>query len=133
MCGIVGLHLRTAQLYPRLGELLTGMLCEMGDRGSDSAGVAVYGDPIWSPPGRACVSVLEVEPNQTVGEELDVDDAHAGDPVADALGNLGRQRGTNGIFSHVEAPPRGPLPLRAWRSPHRSARERRSTDSPPKR
>ena len=53
MCGIVGLHLRDPELYPRLGELLTGMLCEMGDRGSDSAGVAVYGDPIWSPPGRA--------------------------------------------------------------------------------
>ena len=52
MCGIVGLHLRTPELYPRLGELLTGMLCEMGDRGSDSTGVAVYGDPIWSPPGR---------------------------------------------------------------------------------
>ena len=60
MCGIVGLHLRTPELYPRLGELLTGMLCEMGDRGSDSAGVAVYGDPTWSPPGRGCVSVLEV-------------------------------------------------------------------------
>jgi glutamate synthase domain-containing protein 1 len=62
MCGIVGLHLRTPDLYPRLGELLTGMLCEMGNRGSDSAGVAVYGDPIWSPPGRGCVSVLEVRP-----------------------------------------------------------------------
>ncbi|MDT5247325.1 MAG: methylamine---glutamate N-methyltransferase subunit [Mycobacterium sp.] len=62
MCGIVGLHLRTPELYPRLGELLTGMLCEMGDRGSDSAGVAVYGDPIWSPPGRGGVSVLEVDP-----------------------------------------------------------------------
>jgi len=62
MCGIVGLHLRNPQLYPRLGELLTGMLCEMGDRGSDSAGVAVYGDPTWSPPGRGCVSVLEVDP-----------------------------------------------------------------------
>jgi methylamine---glutamate N-methyltransferase subunit A len=62
MCGIVGLHLRTPELYPRLGELLTGMLCEMGNRGSDSAGVAVYGDPIWSPPGRGCVSVLEVRP-----------------------------------------------------------------------
>ncbi|HKP39776.1 glutamine amidotransferase [Mycobacterium sp.] len=62
MCGIVGLHLRTPELYPRLGELLTGMLCEMGDRGSDSAGVAVYGDSAWSPPGRGCVSVLEVEP-----------------------------------------------------------------------
>ncbi|MEZ0341625.1 glutamine amidotransferase [Mycobacterium sp. pV006] len=59
MCGIVGLHLRTPDLYPRLGELLTGMLCEMGDRGSDSAGVAVYGDPTWSPPGRGCVSVVD--------------------------------------------------------------------------
>src|SRR3954452_542692 len=62
MCGIVGLHLRNPDLYPRLGELLAGMLCEMGDRGSASAGVAVYGDPVWSPPGRGCVSVLEVTP-----------------------------------------------------------------------
>lgn len=62
MCGIVGLHLRNPDMYPRLGELLTGMLCEMGDRGSDSAGVAVYGDPALSPPGLGCVSVLEVEP-----------------------------------------------------------------------
>ena len=60
MCGIVGLHLRTPELYPRLGELLTGMLCEMGDRGSDSAGVAVYGDPAWSPPGQGCVSVVDL-------------------------------------------------------------------------
>ena len=60
MCGIVGLHLRTPALYPRLGELLTGMLCEMGNRGSDSSGVAVYGDPIWSPPGRGGVSVVDV-------------------------------------------------------------------------
>src|SRR5258705_13643021 len=60
MCGIVGLHLRTPDLYPRLGELLTGMLCEMSNRGSDSAGVAVYGDPGWTPPGRGCVSLLEV-------------------------------------------------------------------------
>jgi glutamate synthase domain-containing protein 1 len=78
MCGIVGLHLRTPELYPRLGELLTGMLCEMGDRGSDSAGVAVYGDPIWAPPGRGCVSVLEVEPTaDAIG--LDVDVRRVGD------------------------------------------------------
>jgi amidophosphoribosyltransferase len=37
------------------------MLCEMADRGSDSAGVAVYGDPTWSPPGRGCVSLLDVD------------------------------------------------------------------------
>ena len=60
MCGIVGLHLRTPELYPRLGELLTGMLCEMGNRGSDSAGVAVYGDPVWSPSGRGGVSVVDL-------------------------------------------------------------------------
>jgi methylamine---glutamate N-methyltransferase subunit A len=60
MCGIVGLHLRNPELHPRLGELLTGMLCEMSNRGSDSAGVAVYGDPTWTPKGRACVSVLEL-------------------------------------------------------------------------
>ncbi|WP_319457598.1 MULTISPECIES: glutamine amidotransferase [unclassified Mycobacterium] len=61
MCGIVGLHLRNPALYPRLGELLTGMLCEMSNRGSDSAGVAVYGDPEWTPPGQGCVSLLEVD------------------------------------------------------------------------
>ncbi|CAN5504634.1 glutamine amidotransferase [soil metagenome] len=60
MCGIVGLHLRNPELHPRLGELLAGMLCEMGDRGSDSTGVAVYGDPTWSPVGRGCVSLVDV-------------------------------------------------------------------------
>ncbi|WP_030827204.1 glutamine amidotransferase [Streptomyces hygroscopicus] len=59
MCGIVGLHLRKPALYPQLGSLLTGMLCEMQDRGADSAGVAVYGDPRWSPPGHATVSLID--------------------------------------------------------------------------
>jgi glutamate synthase domain-containing protein 1 len=58
MCGIVGLHLREPSLHPRLGELLTGMLGEMVDRGPDSAGMAIYGDPIFSPAGHASVSVL---------------------------------------------------------------------------
>jgi len=81
MCGIVGLHLRTPDLYPRLGELLTGMLCEMGNRGSDSSGVAVYGDPIWSPPGRGGVSLVDVSDaadaaasavTERLGAEVDV-------------------------------------------------------------
>src|SRR3954451_25126329 len=58
MCGIVGLHLREPSLYPRLGELLTGMLCQVTERGPDSAGVAVYGDPRWSPTGESTVSLL---------------------------------------------------------------------------
>ncbi|WP_163376753.1 glutamine amidotransferase [Dietzia sp. Alg238-R159] len=58
MCGIVGLHLRDPGLEPRLGELLTTMLGEMTDRGSDSAGVAMYGNPDWNPAGSATVTVL---------------------------------------------------------------------------
>ncbi|WGL51679.1 hypothetical protein P5P86_17185 [Nocardioides sp. BP30] len=61
MCGIVGLHLRNPELYPRLGELLTGMLCEMEDRGSDSAGIAVYGDPGWSPAGQSSISLIDLD------------------------------------------------------------------------
>ena len=60
MCGIVGLHLRNPELYPRLGELLAGMLCEMEDRGADSAGISVYGDPRWTPPGHGAISLIDV-------------------------------------------------------------------------
>jgi glutamate synthase domain-containing protein 1 len=84
MCGIVGLHLRTPELYPRLGELLTGMLCEMSNRGSDSAGVAVYGDPVWTPPGRGCVSLLSIDDDpetisSSIGSTLGVEVATIGD------------------------------------------------------
>ena len=70
MCGIVGLHLRNPELVPRLGELLTGMFCEMADRGSDSAGVAVSAIPVVT--GRAgLLSVLDVEPEgRRVSEAL---------------------------------------------------------------
>ncbi|GAB22277.1 putative glutamine amidotransferase-like protein [Gordonia polyisoprenivorans NBRC 16320 = JCM 10675] len=77
MCGIVGLHLRNPDLYPRLGELLTGMLGEMQDRGADSAGIAVYGNPSWVPAGHACVSLLEID--------VAADDAQAA--VTEALGS----------------------------------------------
>jgi methylamine---glutamate N-methyltransferase subunit A len=59
MCGIVGLHLRDRALYPELGALLSGMLDQMCDRGPDSAGMAIYGDPTWSPEGHATISLLE--------------------------------------------------------------------------
>jgi glutamate synthase domain-containing protein 1 len=62
MCGIVGLHLREPSLEPRLGELLAAMLGQVVERGPDSAGVAIYGDPRLSPPGRAVVSLLGVSP-----------------------------------------------------------------------
>lgn len=71
MCGIVGLHLRNPELYPRLGELLAGMLTAMEARGADSAGIAVYGDPQWSPPGQSTISLIEVgESREKVAEAL---------------------------------------------------------------
>lgn len=45
MCGIVGLFLKDERLRPELGGLLGSMLGVMTDRGPDSAGFAVYGEP----------------------------------------------------------------------------------------
>ncbi|MFE0750340.1 glutamine amidotransferase [Gordonia sp. NPDC058843] len=77
MCGIVGLHLRNPDLHPRLGEMLAEMLGEMQDRGADSAGIAVYGNRAWAPPGHGCISLLELdvlpdEVSATLGAALGV-------------------------------------------------------------
>jgi glutamate synthase domain-containing protein 1 len=45
MCGIVGLFLKTPKLEPQIGGLTAAMLEVMSDRGPDSAGFAVYGNP----------------------------------------------------------------------------------------
>lgn len=96
MCGIVGLHLREPSLEPRLGELLTAMLGQVVERGPDSAGVAVYGDPRLSPPGRAVVSLLGVTPREAATALPDAvvvaADAttvvHAQSPVAELLATI---------------------------------------------
>jgi glutamate synthase domain-containing protein 1 len=93
MCGIVGLHLREPSLEPRLGELLTAMLGQVVERGPDSAGVAVYGDPRLSPPGRAVVSLLGVTleeastalPDAVVVAADATTVVHAKSPVAELL------------------------------------------------
>lgn len=46
MCGIVGLMIKTPALRSRLGELATPMLIGMTERGPDSAGLAVFTDPL---------------------------------------------------------------------------------------
>jgi glutamate synthase domain-containing protein 1 len=46
MCGIVGLFCKTPELEGRLGSNLAAMLEQMSSRGPDSAGVAVYRDPV---------------------------------------------------------------------------------------
>ena len=44
MCGIVGLYLKNKTLNSQLGKLFSPMLLQMGDRGPDSSGIAVYRD-----------------------------------------------------------------------------------------
>src|SRR4051812_46919420 len=46
MCGIVGIYCKSPALGDQLGQHLSRMLIQMGDRGPDSAGVAIYRDPV---------------------------------------------------------------------------------------
>jgi methylamine---glutamate N-methyltransferase subunit A len=62
MCGIVGLFSKSDEVGERLGEHLGAMLGQMGDRGPDSAGVAVYRDP--APAGSSKVTLFSPDPRQ---------------------------------------------------------------------
>ena len=42
MCGIVGIYLKSKKFEKNLGKMLSGMLINMGSRGPDSAGFAIY-------------------------------------------------------------------------------------------
>jgi len=59
MCGIVGLFIKNPEMEADLGKHLSLMLAEMTDRGPDSAGAAIYHDPVAS--NSAKVTVLTDE------------------------------------------------------------------------
>ena len=63
MCGIVGLFCKSPELEPRLGEYLGLMLAQMSDRGPDSAGVAVYRDPV--PSGSSKLTLYSSDPEMS--------------------------------------------------------------------
>jgi len=60
MCGIVGLFGKSPAITESLGAHLAEMLVQLGDRGPDSAGVAVYRDP--APAGSCKVSLFAADP-----------------------------------------------------------------------
>lgn len=60
MCGIVGLFIKNPKMEAELGKYLSLMLAEMTDRGPDSAGAAIYHDPVAE--GAAKVTVLSEDP-----------------------------------------------------------------------
>lgn len=65
MCGIAALQLRNPSLHPRLGSLLSSMLCQIVDRGSDSAGLAVYNTPGLVSEGTSTLSLLGKDQGMT--------------------------------------------------------------------
>src|SRR5690349_17038448 len=58
MCGIAALQLRNPRLHPQLGGLLSAMMCQIVDRGPDSAGLAVYDTPGLVSEGTSTLSLL---------------------------------------------------------------------------
>ncbi|WP_424945824.1 class II glutamine amidotransferase [Candidatus Spongiihabitans sp.] len=48
MCGIVGLYIKSPELEANLGGMLSDMLMQMTERGPDSAGFAIYRNPVAS-------------------------------------------------------------------------------------
>jgi glutamate synthase domain-containing protein 1 len=65
MCGIAALQLRNPSLHPRMGSLLSSMLCQIVDRGPDSAGLAVYNTPGLVSPGTSTLSLLGKDQGMT--------------------------------------------------------------------
>ena len=71
MCGIVGLFAKSPEIEERLGIHLAAMLVQMSSRGPDSAGVAVYRDPVQS--GSSKLTLYSPDPGEqwsAVGEAL---------------------------------------------------------------
>jgi glutamate synthase domain-containing protein 1 len=62
MCGIVGLFSKSTEIEAGLGGHLAAMLAQMGDRGPDSAGIAVYRSPAL--PGASKVTLFSADPLQ---------------------------------------------------------------------
>ena len=60
MCGIAGLFSKTPELEAELGSHLGEMLLQLGDRGPDSAGAALYRNPVA--PGSCKVSLYSADP-----------------------------------------------------------------------
>jgi methylamine---glutamate N-methyltransferase subunit A len=60
MCGIVGLFAKSSEIEEHLGVHLSAMLAQMGARGPDSAGVAVYRDPV--PSGSSKLTLYSPDP-----------------------------------------------------------------------
>jgi methylamine---glutamate N-methyltransferase subunit A len=71
MCGIAGLFAKAEAVEQRLGEHLADMLEQLSDRGPDSAGVAIYRDPVAAGHAKVCLHSAAAAPEwEAVRAEL---------------------------------------------------------------
>jgi glutamate synthase domain-containing protein 1 len=68
MCGIAALQLRNPRLHSQMGSLLSSMMCQIVDRGPDSAGLAVYDSPGLVSNGTSTLSLLCTDQGMPVGD-----------------------------------------------------------------
>lgn len=61
MCGIVGIYYKNKDLNKHLGTMLASMLVQMSERGPDSAGVAVYRDPVDPPSTKLTLYCADID------------------------------------------------------------------------
>jgi methylamine---glutamate N-methyltransferase subunit A len=69
VCGIVGLFSKSPQTGARLGSHLGAMVAQMAERGPDSAGVAIYRDPVLA--GSTKLSLFSEDPRYPWGALCD--------------------------------------------------------------
>jgi methylamine---glutamate N-methyltransferase subunit A len=69
VCGIVGLFSKSPDTSAQLGHHLGAMLTQMAERGPDSAGVAIYRDPLA--PGQTKLSLHSEDPHYHWGSLCD--------------------------------------------------------------
>ncbi|MDR7083372.1 glutamate synthase domain-containing protein 1 [Arthrobacter ginsengisoli] len=68
MCGIAALQLRNPLLHPQMGSMLSSMMCQIVDRGPDSAGLAVYNTPGLVSEGTSTLSLLGKEHGKALAD-----------------------------------------------------------------
>ena len=122
MCGIVGLFAKSPEIEERLGEHLAAMLVQMSSRGPDSAGVAVYRDPV--PSGSSKLTLYSADPHERWGAFRDA--------ACDAFGECSEPsiRASHAVFvASVDAARGRGVGSREPPRPARDERRRRSSRS----
>ena len=76
MCGIVGIYLKSKKFESSLGNMLSDMLINMGSRGPDSAGFAVYKEDedenYWDSDNNRSPEVVETIQFSYFGDQMSV-------------------------------------------------------------